>query len=63
MISPAVTATTALRWLKLKVESGIFERVADESDRRRAIIELSESSMQAMARYFDHIDAPLARAA
>ncbi|MEM6585498.1 MAG: MarR family transcriptional regulator [Pseudomonadota bacterium] len=62
-IAAAVPATTALRWLKQMVESGIFERVADESDRRRAFIELSESSMQAMARYFDHIDAPLARAA
>lgn len=62
-IAANVPATTALRWLKQMVESGIFERVADANDRRRAFIELSESSRSAMARYFDHIDAPLARAA
>lgn len=62
-IAANVPATTALRWLKQMVESGIFERVADANDRRRAFIELSESSQSAMARYFEYVDTPLARAA
>ncbi|MEM7687958.1 MAG: MarR family transcriptional regulator [Pseudomonadota bacterium] len=62
-IAAGVPATTALRWLKQMVESGIFERVADTADRRRAFIELSETSLTAMSRYFEHIDTPLARAA
>lgn len=62
-IAANVPATTALRWLKQMVESGIFERVADENDRRRAFIELSESSQDAMARYFAHVEAPVALAA
>lgn len=62
-IAANVPATTALRWLKQMVESGIFERVADANDRRRAFIELSESSHNAMARYFEYVDTPLARAA
>ncbi|MDJ0976922.1 MAG: MarR family transcriptional regulator [Erythrobacter sp.] len=62
-IAAGVPATTALRWLKQMVECGIFERVADETDRRRAFIELSEESRNAMARYFQMVDTPLARAA
>jgi hypothetical protein len=62
-IAANVPATTALRWLKQMVESGVFERVADENDRRRAFIELSENSLDAMARYFEQVETPLARAA
>lgn len=62
-IAAGVPATTALRWLNQMVESGIFERVADEKDRRRAFIELSESSVSAMARYFSEVETPLAHAA
>lgn len=62
-IAAGVPATTALRWLKQMVESGIFERVADTSDRRRAFIELSDTSLDAMSRYFEHVDTPLALAA
>lgn len=62
-IAAGVPATTALRWLKQMVESGIFERVADASDRRRAFIELSDNSKDAMARYFQTVETPLARAA
>ena len=62
-IAAAVPATTALRWLKQMVASGIFVRVADPSDRRRAFIGLSETSVEAMARYFAEVEAPLARAA
>jgi hypothetical protein len=62
-IAACVPATTALRWLKQMVETGIFVRVADESDGRRAFIELSEASQQAMARYFESVETPLACAA
>jgi hypothetical protein len=62
-IAAGVPATTALRWIKQLVDSGVFRRVADTSDRRRAFIELSEDSLAAMARYFDLVETPLARAA
>lgn len=62
-IAAAVPATTALRWIKQLVDTGVFVRVADESDRRRAFVALSELSAQAMARYFAEVEAPLARAA
>ncbi|MEM9500752.1 MAG: MarR family transcriptional regulator [Pseudomonadota bacterium] len=62
-IAAGVPATTALRWIKQLVESGIFERIADSSDKRRAFIALSDSTVEAMARYFAEVDAPLAHAA
>lgn len=62
-IAAGVPATTALRWVKQMVESGVFERVDDPSDKRRAFIALSERSRSAMARYFAAVDAPLAFAA
>ncbi len=62
-IAAAVPATTALRWIKQLVDSGVFERVADAADRRRAFIGLSDQSAEAMARYFCEVEAPMARAA
>ncbi|MEM9084340.1 MAG: MarR family transcriptional regulator [Pseudomonadota bacterium] len=62
-IASGVPATTALRWLNQMVDSGVFMRVADKADRRRAFIELSEDSLDAMSRYFELVDIPLARAA
>lgn len=62
-IAAAVPATTALRWLKQMVDCGIFERIADPSDKRRAFIALSGSSLEAMARYFEQVELPLAKAA
>lgn len=62
-IAAAVPATTALRWIKQLVDSGVFVRVADSSDRRRAFIALSEQSTDAMARYFNEVEAPLSNAA
>lgn len=62
-IAAGVPATTALRWIKQLVETGIFERIADSSDKRRAFIALSEPTVEAMARYFAEIETPLARAA
>jgi len=62
-IAADVPATTALRWLKQMVDTGIFRRIADETDRRRAFIALSESSLEAMSRYFAEVEVPLAEAA
>ncbi len=62
-IAAGVPATTALRWVKQLVSQGVFERVADAADKRRAFIALSDSSLQAMTGYFAAIDTPLARAA
>ncbi|WP_299191607.1 MarR family transcriptional regulator [uncultured Erythrobacter sp.] len=62
-IAAAVPATTALRWIKQLVDSGVFVRVADSTDRRRAFIGLSEQSTEAMARYFHEVEVPLAKAA
>jgi hypothetical protein len=62
-IAAGVPATTALRWVKQMVETGIFERIADRSDKRRAFIALSEQSRDAMARYFAEVEMPLAAAA
>ena len=62
-IASGVPATTALRWIRQMVDVGVFDRIADTTDRRRAFIALSESSEQAMARYFAEIDEPLVAAA
>ncbi len=62
-IAAGVPATTALRWIRQLVDDGVFERVADTSDRRRAFIVLSERSRQAMARYFADLERPLEAAA
>jgi len=51
-IASGVPPTTALRWIGQMVEAGLFERVEDESDRRRAFIQLSDRAADGMARYF-----------
>jgi hypothetical protein len=51
-IAAAVPPTTALRWIKMMTDHGIFERHADPNDGRRIFIRLSEKSTQAMAEYF-----------
>lgn len=62
-IAAAVPATTALRWLTQMVESGIFVRVPDPADRRRAFIALSDRSLTAMAGYFASLRGPVTLAA
>lgn len=56
-IASGVPPTTALRWIGQMVEQGLFLRVGDQMDRRRAFIELSDSCAEAMARYFAEIGA------
>ena len=62
-IAAGVPATTALRWLTQMVETGIFIRVPDPADRRRAFIALSDKAMAAMAGYFASLRTPVLQAA
>lgn len=62
-IAAEVPATTALRWIKQLVESGVFVRVEESADKRRAFIGLSEQSTEAMARYFNEVEVPVMQAA
>ncbi|MYL97621.1 MarR family transcriptional regulator [Novosphingobium sp. FGD1] len=54
-IAAAVPPTTALRWIGQMVDAGLFARVSDNADRRRAFIALSDKAAGAMARYFSEI--------
>ena len=51
-IASGVPPTTALRWIGQMVDAGLFQRVEDDTDRRRAFIALSDRAADAMARYF-----------
>lgn len=62
-IAAGVPATTALRWLTQMVESGIFLRVPDPIDRRRAFIALSDKSLAAMSGYFASLRLPVLQSA
>ena len=62
-IAAGVPATTALRWLTQMVESGIFVRLPDPADKRRAFIAMSDSALAAMAKYFASVKGPLELAA
>ncbi|WP_234024876.1 winged helix DNA-binding protein [Tsuneonella amylolytica] len=54
-IASGVPPTTALRWISQMIEVGLLVRVEDDSDRRRAFIELSDKAADAMARYFQEL--------
>ena len=58
-IASGVPATTALRWISQMVDAGLFERVEDEADRRRAFIGLTDAAADTMARYFAEIGGEL----
>ncbi len=62
-IAAAVPATTALRWITQMVESGIFVRVPDPADKRRAFIALSDKALNAMSGYFASLRVPVLQAA
>lgn len=51
-IAAAVPPTTALRWIAQMTEAGLLERVEDDSDKRRAFMQLSDKAADAMAAYF-----------
>ncbi len=58
-IAASVPATTALRWLKMLTQQGIFLRRADPHDGRRVFVELAPSASQAMRRYFADAGQPI----
>jgi hypothetical protein len=51
-IASGVPPTTALRWIGQMTETGLLERVEDETDRRRAFITLTDKAADAVARFF-----------
>lgn len=51
-IASGVPPTTALRWIGQMIDAGLFVRVCDDTDRRRAFIEMTEKAVDAMAQYF-----------
>lgn len=55
-IASGVPATTALRWIAQLETAGLVERVADDIDKRRAFIALSDKAAEAMAAYFAEVD-------
>lgn len=59
-IAANVPPTTALRWIGQMVEAGLFVRSCDDTDRRRAFIDLSDRSAEAMACYFAEAGLPAA---
>jgi DNA-binding MarR family transcriptional regulator len=54
-IAAAVPATTALRWLKMMVQEGLFIRRADPHDGRRVFVELAPATSDALKRYFAEV--------
>ena len=60
-IASGVPPTTALRWIGQMTEAGLFQRVEDEADRRRAFVALTDKASDAMARYFAELGAGAAR--
>jgi hypothetical protein len=50
-IAATVPTTTALRWIRNLCDSGMFERRLDPHDARRALVQLSEPTAQAMLGY------------
>lgn len=60
-IASGVPPTTALRWIGQMIDAGLFERVEDDSDRRRAFIALTDRAAEAMARYFAELGGNAAR--
>ena len=60
-IASGVPPTTALRWIGQMTDAGLFQRVEDEADRRRAFVALTDKAADAMARYFAELGAGAAR--
>ena len=54
-IASGVPPTTALRWMGVMVDAGIFERTSDELDARRKFVRLSNKGAECIARYFEKI--------
>ncbi|HZF44091.1 MAG TPA: winged helix DNA-binding protein [Sphingomonadaceae bacterium] len=62
-IAAAVPATTALRWIRMLTDAGLFVRNADPHDGRRVFIDLSDAAAAAMRAYLAALRAPAPQAA
>jgi DNA-binding MarR family transcriptional regulator len=51
-IASGVPSTTALRWIQQLTELGLIDRLADDRDRRRTFVSLSDVGAEILARYF-----------
>ena len=58
-IAASVPATTALRWLKMMTQQGIFVRRADPHDGRRVFVELAPAASQSLRHYFADAGRPV----
>lgn len=47
-----VPSTTALRWIAALEREGLISRIADQRDRRRSFMELTECGREAMTAFF-----------
>jgi len=54
-IASGVPDTTALRWISVMIDEGLFERVNDETDKRRVFIELTAKANRAVTQYFQSL--------
>lgn len=54
-IAAAVPGTTALRWIGTMTAAGLFERHADQHDRRRAYVALTDDARRSLSGYFESI--------
>ncbi|WP_179640861.1 MarR family winged helix-turn-helix transcriptional regulator [Sphingomonas guangdongensis] len=54
-IAAAVPGTTALRWIGTMMDAGLFERHADQHDRRRAYVALTDAARAGLNGYFDAV--------
>ncbi len=54
-IASGVPPTTALRWISQLTAAGLLERIEDETDRRRAFIQLTDKAVDGMSRYFHEL--------
>lgn len=55
-IASGVPATTALRWISVLINRGVFQREDDVTDKRRAFISLTDAGAHKVARYFASIE-------
>ena len=60
-IAASVPPTTALRWIGQMTETGLLQRVEDETDRRRAFITMTDKAADAMARFFTELGSASSR--
>lgn len=60
-IASGVPPTTALRWIGQMSDAGLFQRVEDETDRRRAFITLTDKATGAISRYFAELGSASSR--